>query len=409
MWKLRGMTDETLASLPQIEDPRAVRLIRIMTSMTACAYVTRPYLWPILIGHCMTLMLRHGRGPTHALLFVWFATALNAVGAYGTSVRFSRLGTRLMGAPDGGGFLPKLHHAMGQFVSHWREPMTRSSEWCREGFAFGQRVEDAEFSGYCHMGWAKASLEVGEPLGAVRATARAALETIRASGQRGTELMLRPTLEVVDALIDPAAAAAGEAGLSGVPGVALSNAQNGFRLLDRARLLCFFRRSGGVAFGDELVKVTELGLAATFYFSIAHYFACLGWLMEARRGSLGTRVAALSRVVLVRVRMRRWARACPHNFEHRLLLVEAEWLRETGRLRRSLRKYEEAIAAATDHGFIQDAALAHELAAEMLTERGENFAARTHILAALAGYEAWGAEAKVLDVETRYARSLAGG
>ena len=89
--------------------------------------------------------------------------------------------------------------------------------------------------------------------------------------------------------------------------------------------------------------------------------------------------------------------------------MEAEWLRETGRLRRSLRKYEEAIAAATDHGFIQDAALAHELAAEMLTDRGENRAARTHVLAALAGYKAWGAEAKVLDVETRYARSLAAG
>ena len=214
--------------------------------MTACAYVSRPYLWPVLIGNCLTLMLRHGRGPTHALLFVWFATALNAVGLYGASLRFSRLGTRLMGAPDGAAFLPKLHHAMGQFVSHWREPIDRSAEWCREGYALGRRVEDAEFAGYCHMGWAKARLEMGEPLSEVRTTALDALETIRASGQIGTEVMHRTTIEVVDVLMGLAPVPAGGADDAADAAVAaeLSNTQNAFRLLDRARLLCFF---GGAA------------------------------------------------------------------------------------------------------------------------------------------------------------------
>jgi serine/threonine protein kinase/tetratricopeptide (TPR) repeat protein len=405
LWKVRDMTDETLATLPQVEDLRALRLIRIMSSMTACAYVSRPYLWPVLIGNCLTLMLRHGRGPTHALLFVWFATALNAVGLYGTSARFSRLGTRLMGAPDGAAFLPKLHHAMGQFVSHWREPIARSAEWCREGYALGRRVEDAEFAGYCHMGWAKARLEMGEPLSEVRTTALDALETIRASGQIGTEVMHRTTIEAVDALMGLASAPAADAG-DGPHAAEFSNTQNAFRLLDRARLLCFFRRSGGPTLGKELLKVSEIGLPATFYLSIAHYFACLGWLTESRRGGWA-KAGCLVRVLGARGRVRKWARACPHNFEHRSLLVDAEWLRATGRPGRSLRKYEEAIAAAHDHGFIQDAGLAHELAAEMLVGRGDERAARTHVLAAIARYRAWGADAKVLDLKERYARILA--
>ncbi|MBK9061594.1 MAG: protein kinase [Acidobacteria bacterium] len=408
LWKVRNMTDETLATLPQVEDPRALRLIRIMSSMTACAYVSRPYLWPVLIGNCLTLMLRHGRGPTHALLFVWFGTALNAVGLYGASPRFSRLGTRLMGAPDGAAFLPKLHHAMGQFVSHWREPIARSAQWCREGYTLGRRVEDAEFAGYCHMGWAKARLETGEPLSEVRQTALDALETIRASGQIGTEVMHRTTIEAVDALMGLAplpAAGADDAARA----AELSNTQNAFRLLDRARLLGFFRRSGGPALGRELLKVSEIGLPATFFLSIAHYFACLGWLLEARRGGAFTKLACLVRVRLARGRIRKWARACPHNFEHRSLLVDAEWLRTTGRSGRSLRKYEEAIAAAIDHGFFQDAGLAHELAAEMLVDSGRSRAARTHVLAALERYGAWGADAKVLDLQARYAPLLGAG
>ena len=403
LWKVRNMTDESLATLPPVEDPRALRLIRIMSSMTACAYVSRPYLWPVLIGNCLTLMLRHGRGPTHALLFVWFATALNAVGFYGASVRFSRLGLRLRDAPDGAAFLPKLHHAMGQFVSHWKEPIARSIDWCREGYALGRRVEDAEFAGYCHMGWAKARLEAGDPLSEVRTTALDALETIRASGQIGTEVMHKTTLEAVDALMGLAEVPAGGDGL---PAAGLSNTQDGFRLLDRARVLCFFRRSGGPALGRDLLKVSEIGLPATFFLSIAHYFACLGWMLEARRGGAFTKLACLARVRLARGRIRKWARMCPHNFEHRSLLVDAEWLRTTGRRGRSLRKYEQAIAAAVDHGFGPDAGLAHELLAEMLVEGGDVRAARTHVRAALAAYRAWGADAKVADVEARHARVL---
>lgn len=408
MWKLRGRTDEDLVSLPRMTDERASRLIRIMTSMNSGAYVTRPYLWPILISRTFILTLKHGRGPTHALRFAWFATALCAVGAYQTAVRFSRLSTRLMDAPDGAAFLPKLHHAMGQFLAHWREPMARSAEWCRTGVTLGERVEDAEFTGYCHMGWAKASLEAGQPLKEVRAICTGALETIRAAGQRGTEVMHQPTLQAVEVLM----------GLKPFPeelmiedetAVAkLSNAQNGFRLLDKARLLCFFRRPVSPSFGSHLLSVTTYGLPATFYFSIAHYFACLGWLLHARSpdAGVGSKVASMARVYFVRRTLWRWARTCPQNFEHRALLVDAEWLRTLGRTRKAIRRYEEAIAAARENGYVQDAALASELLSELLIERGRDVDARPHLAAAVEGYRAWGAEAKVRDIGKRYAALL---
>jgi len=258
------------------------------------------------------------------------------------------------------------------------------------------------------MGWAKASLEAGTELKDVRKTCLDALETIRASGQRGTEVMHRPTLEAVEALM----------GLAPLPeslsreddaGRSLSNAQNGFRLLDQARLLCFFRRPAGLSLGDDLLRVTTIGLPATFYFSIAHYFAALGWLLSVRSpgASLWSKAAGLVRVWRIRWTLSRWGRSCPQNFEHRSLLVEAEWLRTLGRLRRAIRKYEAAVAAAREYGFVQDAALASELLAEVHLQTGNEKGAGIHLLSALAGYKAWGADAKVKDLKTRYARLLA--
>lgn len=409
LWRLRGRTDHELASLPQIDDPRAMRLTRILSSMTACAYVTEPNLWPIIIAHCVTLMLRHGRGPTHALLFAWFGTALAALGAYGTARRFARLSTRLMEAPDGAAFLPKLHHAQGQFLSHWTEPLSRSLEWCREGVVHGERVEDAEFAGYCHMGWAKASLEAGEPLGEVHATCVRALETIRASGQQGTELMHLPSLQAVENLLganpnrwrmagphydDERRAREG-----------LSNAQNGFRLLEKTRLMCLFRERPGLALADELVRVTSVGLPATFYYSIARYYACLAWLQECGpAASRLRRLRCLARVAWVRRSLLRWALRCPDSFDHRHLLVEAERLRVLGRQRRAAESFDAAIAAARRNGYLQDAALADELAAELHLARGDDRRAEAHLRSALAGYGRWGAQAKLDDLLARYPR-----
>jgi predicted ATPase len=407
LWRLRGRTDHELASLPEIDDPRAMRLTRILTSMTACAYVTEPNLWPIIIAHCVELMLRHGRGPTHALLFAWFGTALAALGAYGTARRFARLSTRLMDAADGAAFLPKLHHAQGQFLSHWIEPLSRSLEWCRSGVVHGERVEDAEFAGYCHMGWAKASLEAGEPLEGVHATCTRALGTIRASGQRGTELMHLPSLQAVENLLgmnphrwrmdgphydDEARARAG-----------LSNAQNGFRLLEKIRLMCLFRERPGIALADELVRATSVGLPATFYYSIARHFACLAWLHECgTTSSRLTRIRCLVRVAWVRRSLLRWALRCPDSFDHRYLLVEAERLRVLGRGREAATTFGAAIAAARRNGYLQDAALAAELAAELHRSRGDAARADAHLHEALEGYARWGARAKVDDLLTRY-------
>ena len=114
----------------------------------------------------------------------------------------------------------------------------------------------------------------------------------------------------------------------------------------------------------------------------------------------------MARVFFVRRTLRRWARTCPQNFEHRALLVDAEWLRTLHRTRRAIRRYEEAIAAARENGFVQDAALASELLSELLIERGRALEARPHLAAAVEGYRTWGAGAKVKDLENRYASLL---
>ena len=65
-----------------------------------------------------------------------------------------------------------------------------------------------------------------------------------------------------------------------------------------------------------------------------------------------------------------WARHCPENFENRPLLVAAEIARIEGRDPDAMRLYEQAIRSARDNGFVNNEALALEIAARFYAGRG---------------------------------------
>ena len=65
-----------------------------------------------------------------------------------------------------------------------------------------------------------------------------------------------------------------------------------------------------------------------------------------------------------------WARYCPENFENRLLLVAAEIARIEGRDPDAMRLYEQAVHSSRENGFVNNEALALELAARFYAGRG---------------------------------------
>ena len=71
-------------------------------------------------------------------------------------------------------------------------------------------------------------------------------------------------------------------------------------------------------------------------------------------------------------KLKRWARGAPGNFLHKYLLVQAEAARCAGRTEEAMSLYDRAIASAAEHHYIQNAALAGELAGTISSRRRED-------------------------------------
>jgi predicted ATPase/signal transduction histidine kinase len=127
---------------------------------------------------------------------------------------------------------------------------------------------------------------------------------------------------------------------------------------------------------------------------------CLAALCQS--GPAGKRAEWLAQIAENQRRLARWAESCPANFRHLYVLVEAEVARIDQRLPEAADLYDEAIEAASDGGFVHDAAVASELAGRHALSRGRIRIADLYFRKARERYARWGAAEKVRALEEEF-------
>lgn len=106
------------------------------------------------------------------------------------------------------------------------------------------------------------------------------------------------------------------------------------------------------------------------------------------------------------VKMKTWADNCRENFLHKYLLIAAEIARIEGQYLKAIELYDRAIESAKANEYIQDEAIANELAAKFYLERNRLKIAKIYLIDACYAYSQWGATAKVTDLENRYSELI---
>ncbi|WP_094603994.1 Serine/threonine-protein kinase PknD [Sporomusa silvacetica DSM 10669] len=106
--------------------------------------------------------------------------------------------------------------------------------------------------------------------------------------------------------------------------------------------------------------------------------------------------------------MRKWSDSCPANFLHKYLLVAAEIARLSGKDSEAALLYDQSIQSAREHGYVQNEAIAGELAARFYLTNGRDKIARVYLTDACQGYNDWGATGKVNALQNQYPFLLTG-
>src|ERR1700716_4719942 len=133
-----------------------------------------------------------------------------------------------------------------------------------------------------------------------------------------------------------------------------------------------------------------------------HYYSALAIAAAYETASLERQREWRGLLTAHQEQLREWAENYPPTFGDKHALVLAEIARLEGRDADAMRLYEQAIRSARDHGFVQNEAIGHEVAARFYTARGFETIANAYLRNARSCYLRWGADGKVRQMDLKY-------
>ncbi len=405
---LRGRDIASLLDAPQMTSGLHKAAIKVLMNMQPTCYMSDPELYNLIAVKMANISLKYGHVAESAKAYITYANILSSVlGQYRLGYEFGSLGLKMSDK-----YQDPVQKCRGIFITiaflfHWNKPFKEAESLFNDGYQTGLECGDFQYAGYI-LGFGTANLF-----------------------NQGIRLDIMQ--EKLERFMDFVQKAKHQMPIDTIQGYLLIIANLRGMTAHRA---CF--DSDQISEADFLSGCRSRNIIGACYFLIAkaqtlylyqHYEQALACIMAAKEDLSfisGTSVMAeynfyqslillalcdqddtgnterLLKIEKLQLQLRVWAVNCEENFLHKYLLVNAELARVEGRVIDAINGYDDAIESARVNGFIQNEALAFELAAKFWLSIGKVVFARHYLESAHQGYLYWGALAKAKMLEETY-------
>jgi PAS domain S-box-containing protein len=411
---LHGRRVAELVDAPAATDPTVQMLISLLAeSIASAGWTGQQSYFPWLTARGVNVCLRHGHTAESSSLYEGYARARLDAGDFPSAFAFADLALRLAAQCENPRLqaIVRFRHAF--FINPWRRPLATSLPALQQGLAALVQAGDVLYAGYAGINAVELSLEKGDRLDEVLETCRQYADVVTQSPRNHYTMRLQQHF-IACLQGSPDASTTFE-------GPGFSNADRptgvpGVRFHTLRQIVCFLfdhydeaLASAGLV--EEVLRSTvSFGLFAprSFLLVATHYFYHALTLAALYPRATAAQQHAYRQTLGEELRQhRRWADHCPSNFENRYALLAAEVARIDGQELEAMRLYEQASRSSREHGFLQNEALANELAGRFYLDRGLEKNGYAHLRDAQACYALWGAAGKVRHLERLYPRLAA--
>ncbi|MFP5502461.1 MAG: AAA family ATPase, partial [Candidatus Sericytochromatia bacterium] len=405
---LGGRRVEELLETPELKDENVRACLALLSNLYSPAYMTDQALYALIASMMVHLSVRHGRTVHTAESCIIYGLVLLRAGPENASLAFAfgHLGVAMARAYDGPAVICKVIHVYATILNHWQAPLASAIPLDREAFRAGLACGQFQFAGFATFSIVFNLFDLGTPLEEVL---RASEEGLAFGRKIANKLVMdiqtayRQAIRCLLGLTDGPTRFEDETFEEARFLASAQGAQLPVGLYEILRLRVAYllgdqamARRYAVASGERLGYVPGVFSRAEQVFYRALNLAAL---LEDPGAD---RPAWLDELAACQAQIEQWAEHAPWNFRHNALLVAAERARIAGAALEAMRLYDQAIEGAEAAGFVQDEAIASELAGRFYLARGQARLGRLHLQAAVACYRRWGAKTKVAALKAEF-------
>jgi predicted ATPase/class 3 adenylate cyclase/tRNA A-37 threonylcarbamoyl transferase component Bud32 len=412
---LAGRDTRALFSAPDVDSPEIALAQRCLRHLTIAAFLSNQQLFPLVVGTSVRLSLEHGNAPESALSFSNYGLILGAfMGRYKEGLEFGELGLRLCDRFHGRAPTATVCLVLGSELIPWVRHIRHAIPVIDRGYEEGLNSGDILWAGYLVMyrvvldafaGKRLDDLLDGMPdqLGFTSRTQNPGA----GAGILAHQIVFSTLAGRTKSSFDFSAAGVDEATfLQSCEKHQIAMAICFYKIL-KAQALYLFGRPKEALDATRQIEgrlsfiVNHPNLAdRLLYQSLAIAALWEGSGSEEERAAMDQLKGNLAQLQV-------WSDNCPDNFLAKRLMVEAELARITADETAAADLYDRAIDAAHTARFVQDQALANELAARFVMERRPNSrVGAMYLRDARYAYQLWGASRKVEELELEFPQLL---
>ena len=402
-----------LENLPPMSVPDKLAAIQVLSEISSAVYLAVPKLFPLLVFEQINLSVNYGNASVSAFAYADYGVILCSAEDFDAGYQFGQIALSLLHRFDAKALKASILFVINTNIGHWKKHLRSTLDPLRDAYSSGLETGNTYFAAMAMYVHGYHCYLLGEELSTVEQEIAASIEALGRLGQKTPQIFLQICRQAVLNLMgrspDPCRL------------VGESNAEE-IQFLDQHKnetavicttyvhklLLCYLfadysnALDSAAATQKYLDGVRAKPLIPLFYF----YDSLLRLALYADAPPL-EQAALLHRIASSQAKMQRWAQAAPMNYQHKFELVEAERYRVLGQRAEAIDYYECAIAGAKANGYLNEEALAYELAAKFYLEWGKEKVAQVYFTDAYYAYARWGAKAKVEQLEQCYAQLLA--
>ncbi|WP_437646722.1 AAA family ATPase [Sorangium sp. So ce362] len=388
-----------LAHLPRISNKRMQAALRIMTTVNPAVYLARPDLLPTNAFTMVDLCVRHGNSPLAAFAYSIYGVIQCLMNNTDQAFELGRLAINLAHTFGAVELESRIHATVHVLIHHWKRHLRETLDPLLHAVQIGLETGDIEYAAYGSIFHSTHSFFAGEDLATTELRMKNSVELSLKLNNQYSLYQCRIWKQLVHSLRDPSAAKLGLVGDSFdettmLPCLGQSRTSIMSLHLAKGILLYYFgnaQQAYTCLLAGEQYEDAVVGMVADLEYKFYHSLAILAALDHLPDGE---REAALSRVDAYQRRLELWARSAPDNIQHKYDLVSAELARVKQTMLEAMDLYDRAIEGARKYGYMQEEALACELASSFYRKMGRREISQHYMTLAYRGYALWGADAK---------------
>jgi predicted ATPase/GAF domain-containing protein len=412
LWRTLGSRQiEELVELPLMRNHKLEAAMRVLAIAVEPCYFIDLNQFCVLLFRITLMSIENGiSGPTAYACAALGAIMGDVFHRHRDGYRFSRLACDLVEKYGFIEYQARVYLAMS-LTAHWTEPIGSAIEFNRLAYKRATESGDLTFAAHTNHQYLKCLLLRNDSLDVVWRESERVLDAARDAEFRDAEDLILNEQRFVAAMQGrtPAFTASGDPeGDEEVYEATLTDSR-------MPLMVCLYwtlKLKARFLFGDLADALEALRrarrLVRSFIATIGQldysFYSALTVTALFESGSDEERSQWREHLAAQRDQLREWAETYPPTFADKYTLVLAEIARIEGRDVDAMGLYEQAIHLTRENGFIQNEALAHEVAARFYAVRGVETVANTYLRHARNCYDRWGAKGKVAQFDVRHPR-----